>query len=142
MSFVEQSLEILRRKEYKITGPRRAVLDVLEKTETPLSAYDIEELIPESIPINVVTIYRVLDVFEKLGIIHRIHTKEGYMRCDFEDKKGCHYFVICRQCGKSYEFLKGSCSVEKIIPKNLPFKHLEHIAEISGVCDVCCFSKP
>jgi len=137
MTFIDQSLGILKEADYKITGPRRAVLSVLDKAKTPLSAYDIQEHIPASIPINVVTVYRVLDVLEKLNIVHRTHTKEGYVRCDFEGRNGCHYFAICKKCGKSYEFLMGNCGIKKIIPRNLPFKNLEHISEIAGICDYC-----
>lgn len=137
MTFIGNSIKILRDADCKLTGPRRAVLDVLEKAKTPLSAYDIEERIPEQIPISVVTIYRILDLFERLGIAHRIHTKEGFVRCDFENKKGCHYFAVCKSCGESYEFLEPACRIEKIIPKNLPFKNVEHISEIAGICDHC-----
>jgi Fur family zinc uptake transcriptional regulator len=137
MTFVASSINILRKADAKLTGPRRAVLAVLEKVKTPLSAYDIEEQIPENIPISVVTIYRILDLFEKLGIVHRIHTKEGYVRCDYEKERGCHYFAVCKSCGKSFEFLEPACRIEKIIPKNLPFKNVEHISEIAGICDHC-----
>lgn len=141
MTFTETSLNVLRSNDYKITGPRRAVLEVLEKAKIPLSAYDIEERIPENIPINIVTIYRVLEVFEKLKIAHRIHTKEGYVRCDFEEQEGCHSFAICSECGRADEFLNESCEVEKTVPKNLPFKNLKHLAEMAGTCNYCSLSK-
>ncbi|MBU1016184.1 transcriptional repressor [Patescibacteria group bacterium] len=138
MNFLEDSIRLLRAKGYKITGPRVAVLEVLSKAEIPLSAYDIEEHIPKNIRSNVVTIYRVLDVFEELGIAHRIHTKEGYVRCDFELKRGCHYFAVCDKCGRTSEFLhKDPCFLKKIIPKNLPLKNLKHITEVSGTCQQC-----
>lgn len=137
MTFAEKSLALLQKADYKVTGPRRTVLGVLEEAEIPLSPYDIQERVSATTPINVVTIYRVLAVFEKLGIAHRIHTKEGYMRCDFEGGKGCHYFAVCKKCGRSYEFLRDNCAVEKIIPKALPFKHLKHLSEIAGICDDC-----
>jgi Fur family zinc uptake transcriptional regulator len=137
MSFVEESLKILKENAYKLTSPRRAVLAVLEKAETPLSVYDIEERIPEEIPVNVVTIYRILDVFEDLGIIHRIHTKEGYIKCEFEEKKGCHYFAVCRKCGHTSEFLQEKCRISPVIPKDLPFVRLKHLSELSGVCREC-----
>jgi len=138
MAYLEKSIQILKDGGYKITGPRIAVLEVLGKAEAPLSAYDIGEKIPKNIPANVVTVYRVLEVFEKLGIVHRIHTKEGYVRCDFEQKHGCHYFAICDKCGRASEFLrKEPCLIDKIIPKNLPFKNLKHLTEISGTCNQC-----
>lgn len=137
MSFVEDSLRILKENNYKITGPRQAVLSVLEKAETPLSAYDIEERIPENIPVNVVTVYRILDVFEELGIVHRTHTKEGYIKCDFEEQEGCHYFAICKKCGHTSQFIEKKCQIDSIIPKDLPFVSLSHISELSGVCRKC-----
>ncbi len=140
MNFVQDSVAILKENDYKITGPRMATLEVLAKAEIPLSAYDIEERIPENIPINVVTIYRVLEVFEKLGIAHKIHTKEGYVRCDFEEQEGCHYFAVCNECGKANEFLKERCEVEDFIPKDLPFKNLKHLSEIAGTCNYCSLS--
>jgi Fur family zinc uptake transcriptional regulator len=140
MSFVETSTEILRKKDYKITGPRVAVLSALEKAEIPLSAYDIEERIPKGIPVNVVTVYRVLEIFEKLGIVHRVHTREGYVRCDFEGREGCHYFAVCDKCGRASEFVIGKCTIGKIIPRNLPFKNLKHLSEIAGICDCCSLS--
>lgn len=137
MTFIQESLEGLKAAGYKITGPRRAVLDVLATAEMPLSAYDIEERIPENIPINVVTIYRVLEVFEKLGIVHRIHTKEGYVRCDFEKQQGCHTFAVCDQCGRADEFIQLTCDMEKAIPKNLSYKNLKHLSEMTGTCEKC-----
>jgi len=140
MNFKENSIGILKENSYKITGPRMAVLMALEKSKMPLSAYDIEGKIPKNIPINVVTIYRVLEIFEKLGIAHRIHTKEGFIRCDFEDVAGCHYFAICDKCSRTNEFVNKACAIENIIPKNLPFKNLKHLSEIAGICDYCSLS--
>lgn len=114
-----------------------AVLEVLEKSQVPLSAYDIEECIPKMIHINVVTIYRILDLFEKLGIAHRIHTKEGFVRCDFEEKKGCHSFAVCNQCSTTNEFINETCSTDDLIPKNLAFQNLKHLSEIMGTCNRC-----
>lgn len=140
MDFIEHSLQLLKEKDYKMTGPRMAVLGVLEKAEIPLSAYDIEERIPENISINVVTIYRVLDIFEKLGIAHRVHSKEGFVRCDFEGQKGCHFFAVCNECSRASEFINDACTMDDIIPKDLPFKNLKHLSEITGVCNYCTLS--
>ncbi len=138
MAFLKDSTQLLKDKGYKITGPRMAVLEVLLKADLPLSAYDIEERIPKKISTNIVTIYRVLEVFEELGIVHRIHTKEGYVRCDFELQHGCHYFAVCDKCGRTDEFLHDDpCLLTKIIPKNFPFKNLKHITEVSGICNNC-----
>ncbi len=140
MPFIDESIAILKGNHYKITGPRMAVLEALEKAKIPLSAHDIEEWIPENIPINVVTIYRVLEIFEKLGIIHRIHTKEGFVRCDFEQQKGCHTFAVCDHCGRADEFIEEKCEMEVMIPKNLPYRSLKHLSEMAGTCNSCALN--
>ena len=38
MPFTDQAINILRENDYKITGPRMAVIGVLSKAEIPLSA--------------------------------------------------------------------------------------------------------
>lgn len=138
MSFAEQSTTILKEQGYKITGPRVAVLNVLETAKQPLSPYDIEERLPENLPVNVVTIYRVLDLFESLGIVHRIMTKHGYVRCDFEEAPGCHHFAICDRCEGVNEFVqKKECDTEAHIPSQFHFKSSQHFAEITGLCQSC-----
>ena len=138
MTYLHNSVRILKRHDYKITAPRTAVLEVFASSDSPLSAYDVEGRIRKEIPVTVVTIYRILEVFEKLGLVHRIHTKEGYIRCDFEAEDGCHYFAVCTKCGRATEFLhKKACLLEAVVPENLHFKELGHIAEISGVCEKC-----
>ncbi|QQR83964.1 transcriptional repressor [Candidatus Peregrinibacteria bacterium] len=138
MQFIDQSIELLKDNGYKITGPRVAVLNALATAHIPLSPYDIEERIPENIPVNVVTIYRVLDVFEQLGIVHRILTKHGYVRCDFEEKPGCHHFAICDRCEQVSEFVqKKECDTEMRIPSQCHFQSAGHFAEVTGLCEAC-----
>lgn len=140
MNFIQNSLSILKANGYKITGPRMAMLGVLNSATIPLSAYDIEETIPENVPVNVVTVYRVLELFEALGIAHKVHTKEGYVRCDFETKPGCHSFAVCNTCGRVAEFINAACKTETLVPKNLPFKNLKHLSEAAGLCNPCSLS--
>jgi len=128
---------ILQKSGYKITKPRIAVMEVLAKAETPLSPYDIRKKLPQNLSINTVTIYRILDLFKNLGLVHRTHTKEGYVSCESQADKGCHYLVVCKKCSRVDEFTVSNCAVKDNIPKSLPFKNLEHLSEISGICDSC-----
>lgn len=115
-----------------------AILEALAKAKSPLSAYDLEKAIPKNIPVNIVTIYRVLEVFEKLGIIHKIMSRQGFVRCEFEDEKGCHHFAICKKCEEVSEFIEqNNCSEKAHLPKNIQFKNVEHISEYVGLCEKC-----
>lgn len=138
MNFIDHATNKIKKAGYKITGPRMAVLEVLAKANTPLSAYDIEKEIPKNIPVNIVTIYRVLEVFEELKIIHRIMSTQGYKRCEFSEASGCHHFAVCKKCDQVEEFVEQNiCSKKANLPKNLSFKQLEHVSEYIGLCSKC-----
>ncbi len=138
MNFKEEALKELKKTGYKATGPRMAVLDVLDKKQIPLSAYQIEEALPKNIPVNVVTIYRVLELFEELGIVHKILSKQGYVKCDLEDKLSCHHFAICSTCDTVQEYAEvKKHDAKNKVPKSLHFKSLKHQSEILGTCEPC-----
>ena len=142
MTFFKDAVQQLKKQHYKITGPRLAVLKILSESDTSLSAYEIQKQLSKTLPVNVVTVYRVLEVLERLKIIHHIHIRDGYVRCRFKQRSGCHYFAVCRQCGCVMEFLHASpCLLKTIVPRQLPFKQLTHLTEISGICERCVPSK-
>ncbi|MBD3328487.1 hypothetical protein GF340_04245 [Candidatus Peregrinibacteria bacterium] len=140
MTHLAELKETLRKKGFRITKPRLAVIDVLRKAEKPLSPYDIQKRLNSDFKINTVTIYRILNLFGKIGLVHRTHTKEGYVCCD-SNKPGCHFLAICKKCGRKKEFTIKECAILSLIPKDLPFKNIEHISEIAGICLSCSKSK-
>lgn len=139
MSTLNDSLEVLRYRGYKVTEPRRQVLAVLEQSSKPLSAYDIQKLLQiEGKPLNPVTIYRVLSLFCSLNLAHRVWSQGGFIKCTLDEEEGCHRFVVCRRCGSLQEFAsKALCEEEKEITQNLGFHTEYHLSEVFGLCSRC-----
>ncbi len=132
-------IEVLRNQGYKITRPRKQVLEALEHTETPLSPYEIQKLLhEEGKHLDHVTIYRILDLFCALNLVHRVWSLGGFVKCTLGDEEGCHRYMICRNCGALQEFAdKALCERENKVAKRLGFHAEYHASEFSGLCSHC-----
>jgi Fe2+ or Zn2+ uptake regulation protein len=136
---VQDSIQVLQAHGYKITRPRRQVLEILEEAQKPLSPYDIQRLLrQQGKHLNHVTIYRILDLFCSLNLAHKLLSTGGFVKCSLGDKKGCHRFLICRRCGTLQEFAdEGLCREENELAKNFGFHTKHHLSESSGLCSNC-----
>jgi len=111
---------------YKMTRPRRAVLDYLEKVHEPSSAQEIHEQVSN---IDLASIYRTLGLFEKLNIVQR-EDIAGTARFYLAD---ClHHHITCSSCGR-IECIPCQHSFSKI----KGFKKITHQLTLSGICSGC-----
>jgi len=136
---IQDSIQILPAQGYKVTKPRREVLEALDEAQKPLSPYDIQRLLGEQGKyLNHVTIYRILELFCRLNLAHRVLSSGGFVRCSLGKKEGCHRFVVCRQCGAIQEFAdKGLCQEEDKFAESRGFHTESHLSESSGLCSDC-----
>jgi len=136
---VQDSIQILQAQGYKVTKPRRQVLEVLEGAQQPVSPYEIQRLLRQKGKyLNHVTIYRILDLFCSLNLAHRVLSNGGFVKCTLGEREGCHRFMVCRGCGAIQEFAdKGLCQEENELTQNLGFHAEYHLAESSGLCSDC-----
>ena len=136
---VQDSIRVLQAQGYKVTKPRRQVLEALEGAQKPLSPYDIQRLLRQKGRyLNHVTIYRILDLLCRLNLAHRVLSSGGFVGCSLGPKEGCHRFMVCSQCGAIQEFAdKALCREENEFAKNLGFHTEYHLSEFSGLCASC-----
>ncbi len=139
MNTTNDSLQVLRFRGYRVTQPRKLVLQILEHSTEPLSPYDIQKLLQQQgKSLNPVTIYRILSLFCSLTLAHRVFSQGGFVRCTLGNGEGCHRFVVCRQCGGLQEFAsKILCQKEAEIVRDLGFRTEYHLSEVSGLCSKC-----
>jgi len=136
---VQDSLRILQAHEYKVTQPRKQVLEALEGAEKPLSPYKIQRFLRQQGKyLNHVTIYRILDLFCHLNLAHKLPSSGGFVKCALGNIDGCHRFMVCRQCGAIQEFADEElCREENKTAQNLDFHTEYHLSESSGLCSNC-----
>lgn len=139
MQFIESSKIKLQANKQKITPMRELILKLFAESKKSISAYQIQKLIGKKA--NIVTIYRTLETFSTLGIIHFISSKNGYFRCDLTNnsKPKQHAFLVCNSCNNVAEYLHQSeCHpAEKIAAIQKNFQCQTHIQETLGLCQTC-----
>src|SRR4051812_38298994 len=91
---------ILKQKGYSLTKPRKSVFELLLNHE-PQS---IAELIARSgTKIDRATVYRTVELFEKLGIVHRVNAGWKYKLELSEAFNDHHHRMHCTNCGRTFE---------------------------------------
>lgn len=136
---VRDSIQILQAEGYKITKPRKQVLKVLEEAQKPLSPYGIQRALRQQGKyLNHVSIYRILDLFRRLNMAHRVLSSAGFVKCALGGKQGCHRLMVCRCCGALQEFIDDKlCQHESEMAQNSGFHTEYHLSESSGICSAC-----
>lgn len=139
MDFVEYACGRLRANGFRITSPRRQVLGLLGGEERALSPYDIRDhLSRQQVKMDVVTIYRALEVLERLGLVHRVYCTGGYVRCWRSDLGAHHHHLVCTDCGRVAEITGDRIDeVADREAKENGYRVTGHILELFGLCGDC-----
>ena len=94
-------LRTLDASGHRLTEPRRAVAELVDRRSGHFSAADlVADAHAERPGIGRATVFRALELFQELGVIERIDLPSGehaYVVCEPEH----HHHVICSNCGRS-----------------------------------------
>jgi len=131
---------IFETKGLKKTAIRLKVLEYLVKKQSAISQPELEKKFKNEA--DRVTLYRVLNVLQKKGIVHKIIDLEGTSRYALCFSKDCtddhhhdeHIHFNCNKCDRVV------CITDSITPKiKLPRNfRLSHITlNAVGICDKC-----
>ncbi|NLN65315.1 MAG: transcriptional repressor [Clostridiaceae bacterium] len=134
--------QLLRKKGYKITSQRKAVLDVvIENDGEHLSSQEIYELVKKKHPdVGIATIYRTLPVLEELGFVYAVDLEDGCIRYELNrvDQLHRHHHLLCERCGKVTEVKDDLLDeIEAKIYKNYGFTIKDHRVKFYGICAEC-----
>ena len=145
--YKEQALSVLKKSGFRITKPRKLVLDILDKTTDGLSAYEIrDEIVILGEKVDIVSIYRIIDCLDKNQLIHKILSSNKIMKCQLKHEKNCalhsshhcHHLIICEKCNSVEEIhCKGIDSILEEVQVESNFKIKSHNLEFYGLCKEC-----
>lgn len=129
----------LRREARKITGPRAAILEILRDHPHPLTSKEIFAQLPKG-QCDLVTVYRAMQMLEKLGMVQRFDFGDGAARFELvaEGEDGHHHHLICTRCSEVVEI--DECfpaDIEQRIASENGFKAVTHRLEFFGICPDC-----
>lgn len=103
-SFHERAMAALRSHGLRVTGPRQEVVRVLAETDRALSPYEIHgRVLERGGRLDVVSVYRILQAFSELGLVHHLGAVDGYMPCTLQHQAHHSQHVICDRCHRVVE---------------------------------------
>ena len=129
----------LRREARKVTGPRAAILEILRQHPHPLTNKEIFAELPKG-GCDLATIYRAMQMLEKLGMVKRFDFGDGAARFELvgENDDGHHHHLVCTRCAGVVEIEE--CfpeETERRIASQNGFSAVTHRLEFFGVCPDC-----
>lgn len=133
---------ILQKEGYKLTNQRKDILRTLINNNTKhLSCEDVFNIVAKESPdLGIATVYRTLQLFEKLNIVYKISFDDGLSRYELNlgEENHQHHHLICLNCGKVIEVkLDLLESLENKIEKDGNFKIVDHNVKFYGYCKNC-----
>ena len=127
----------LKNSGYRLTGPRRAVLEVIQRSRGHLSPEEVFTLgRRRHRALGRATVYRTLDLLTQLGVLRPMYLGEGrpaYARLDHG-----HQHLVCSRCDRITEI--EAADVERLgrrLARRLGFELRSHLLELYGLCPKC-----
>ena len=124
-------LEYCIKNKKSLTPTRLLIIKALFNHNKPQSAYELQEQINSNkVNINISTIYRVLEFWIQIGILHKIASINKYFICSTPKEK--HINKVYESCHKAMElnFAKSVANLKLSM-------HKKSSIEIPVVCSSC-----
>lgn len=134
--------EKLQKEGYKLTTQRRAILKVIiDNNDKHLSSDEVFSIVREDYPeLGIATVYRTLQLFEKLNIVYKLNFDDGCSRYELSagSDNHHHHHLICLSCGKVIEVkLDLLEALEEEIESEGQFAIVDHNVKFYGYCSEC-----
>ncbi len=125
----------LQQNGYSVTIVRTKIFEALEQKEPQT----MTEIIASLTDVDRASVYRTINLFEKLQIIHRLQMGWKY-KLELSDQFHYHHHHIsCSKCARVIP-LKEDVAIEQALDRiaaEYNFQSLAHQIEISGICAKC-----
>lgn len=124
---------------FRLTAPRRAVMEVLQRAEEPLSHKEILEragVIHGQLGLT--TVYRTVALLKDLELVRRVHHSDG-CRGYVAASPGHRHHLFCRGCGRTVEFAgsKDLAAFVRRVEQSTDYQVEGHMLQLFGLCPDC-----
>ncbi len=131
-------IRTIKKKGYKITAQRRAIIEALAALDGPPTAKDVYEIVRERQPdVSLDTVYRNLNLLAETGCVVKINLKNSE-KSRFEILENHHHHhLVCLGCGATVCLEKCLLDMHTEVLKDKGYKIVGHAFEIYGYCPSC-----
>lgn len=141
---LKKAEQICSEKGVRLTAKRREILEVLLRSQTPLSAYEVVDAYNEGADQSMpaMSAYRILEFLLARNLAHKLNSTGKYVACSHISCAHEHeipQFLICRGCQKVTE-VGIHAQVIAILRESVEtvgFHLVKSQLELDCVCDIC-----
>jgi Fur family ferric uptake transcriptional regulator len=143
----ESELEAqIKQQGIRLTQPRRVVLQALTNSTGHVNAKELYAKIHKKNPeIGLTTIYRTLDLLEKMNLLNKFAFGDGQTRYELSWQYiEHHHHLVCLHCQHIIDYndfiseeVKFFAEIEKVLSKKYNFDITSHEVRFLGICEKC-----
>ncbi|MFZ1040318.1 MAG: Fur family transcriptional regulator [Anaerolineales bacterium] len=123
---------------YRLTGARRAVVEIVAASQRALTPVEVYDAARDQYPaLGLVTVYRTLEKLEELGLIQRVHQPQG-CQAFITAGTGHQHLLLCSKCGRTTLFEGDDLDqFIKSVARKTGYQINEHWLQLFGLCEHC-----
>jgi Fur family ferric uptake transcriptional regulator len=138
--WTEHTLRSLAIAGHRASGARAEVIDAIAGLGCSVTAREISDLLRErQSSVGLASIYRALELLDRLGLVKRFEVGEGTARYEPAHPDGDHHHhIVCDNCGTVAPFEDEA--LEEVIHRlseRVSFNVAEHDVTLHGECPAC-----
>jgi Fur family peroxide stress response transcriptional regulator len=135
---LDKMLQKLRRRNFRITPQRIAVLKILALSEGHPSVENIYEKVKKDFPtMSLATVYKTVTLLKELNEVLELGFPEGSNRYD-GNKPYSHPHLICTKCKKIVDpDLTSLADMTQELVSDTGFQIINHRLDFFGICPDC-----
>lgn len=131
-------LTTLHANGYRLTEPRRAVVETVARSSRALTPLQVYDRARKGYPaLGLVSVYRTLEKLEELHLVQRVHQPQG-CQAFIAAGHGHQHMLLCERCGR-VTFFEGD-DLDALIgalSARTGYRIREHWLQLFGLCASC-----
>ncbi|MDX2265275.1 MAG: Fur family transcriptional regulator [Hyphomicrobiales bacterium] len=124
----------------RFTELRERVFRQIASSHKPLGAYDIiEQLAGGGKRLAPISVYRIIEVLEAAGLVHRLESRNAYFACHADHaRRSSSIVLLCEACGRVAEAeAPGAQEAIASVTAVSGFEVADAVLEVKGRCGDC-----
>lgn len=133
-------IDKLQENGYRLTGPRRAVVETIANSRCTLSPMEVYQQARKlHKKLGLVTVYRTMEKLEQMQLIQRVH-RPSDCQAFIASPPGHKHLLICENCGRVDYFNGDPAAMEQFVARvgsRSGYRIQNHWLQLFGRCADC-----